>query len=644
MSASSSPALLVPDEPDRARLRGLQQKLAALLDAIAGLEMELDEARARLAAFERDYEGRVHVERAAVARVEGVLRHVERWAALLDRRGRADDIAARAERLDAQRARETQRLDEEAARSRDDDPAARALAIAAAEAQAGEARDALPARGDERLKSVYRALVRRCHPDLAQTEEDRLRLGALMARINGLYAERDLRRLERLVEQTQGADLDADLAEGDAETSLAARLAAIEARVAWLAVLRDNLASELAALDRCSTGELYRQVEEARREGRDPFEEMRCDLAREATRARGEIRAAVRLLEEAVDRYNKRNALAAGRPSSSAGALERVFDPYDDKRFIRVGLDHLAALHLSPAALGEAAWLTGLAAEDPAQLGLILMTYAAELSPTPLPGLETYDDIALRFRHLALAGDEAASLDGALVDLADRVEYGLRRTSARRAHAGLRLRSAITRQAVPAALRSHAVRRAFKAVLAILDERITCGACAREVFGVPLFRTRGLDDLRSLVCPECGHTQKSYWMPKGKDVQAILNDAFLDLELVSEWSLRLARTSVAVQLVEAQVEAMTVGDLKARLFADLLDRHGVGVTPAEVALEQDSAPVAEETPLEDVDERAFTVTFAAGAAVTVADAVEILRHRIRTRFQPDAGGEPPARR
>jgi len=44
---------------------------------------------------------------------------------------------------------------------------------------------------------VYRALVRRCHPDLAQTEADRVRLGALMARINGLYAERDLRRLER---------------------------------------------------------------------------------------------------------------------------------------------------------------------------------------------------------------------------------------------------------------------------------------------------------------------------------------------------------------------------------------------------------------------------------------------------------------
>ena len=373
-----------------------------------------------------------------------------------------------------------------------------------------EARDEAPRRGDEKLKSVYRTLVRRCHPDLAQTEEDRVRLGALMARINGLYAERDLRRLERLVEQTRDADVDV------ADKSVLERIADLEARVAWLSVLRDNLQNERDALGRCATGELLRQVEEARREGRDLLEELRRDLEREARRARGEIRAAVRLLEEAVHRYNKQNALSTVRPASSAGALLRVFDPYDDKRFVRLGLEHLAALQLSPAALREAEWMTSLAESEPALLCLILMTYAAELSPTPLPGLEKYDDIALRFRRFA--GEEETTLEDALVELAERLEYGLRRTSARRAHAGLRFRSALTRQAIPVALRAHAVRRAFKEVLSVLDERITCSACEREVFGVPLFRTRGLDDLRSLVCPECGHTQKSYWMPKGKDV------------------------------------------------------------------------------------------------------------------------------
>jgi hypothetical protein len=638
MTAGRSHSLLVADEPDRARLRELQQSLDALLDAIVGLELALDEARAELAQFERDYEARLHFERAEMTRVQGVIRQLERWASLLDR-FRSADLAARAERLDAQRDRETQRLEAERAppEAPPGEAASRSIALASGPGPepARADRDEPAARVDDRLKAVYRALVRRCHPDLAQTEEDRVRLGAMMARINGLYAERDLRRLERLVEQTRDADVDVG------EKSLGERIAELEARVAWLAVLRDNLTNELASLARCATGELRAKVDEARREGRDLVDELRLDLQREARRARGDVRAAVRVLEEAVDRYNKQNALANVAPAS-AGALVRVFDPYDDKRFVRLGLEQLAALHLGPAALEEAAWLTDLAGRSPPLLSLILMTYAAELSPTPLPGLETYDDIALRFRHFA--GDAAMTIDDALVELAERVEYGLRRTSARRAHAGLRFRSVLTRQAIPGALRSHAVRRVFKAVLAVLDERITCPSCAGEVFGVPLLRTRGLDDLRSLVCPACGHTVKSYWMPKGKDVQAILNDAFLELELVSEWSLRLAQTSVAIQLVDAQLDTMTVGDLKGRLFTDIFDRNHLGVERAHVALEQAGAPVADEVSLLDVDERTFTVTFTPDASVPVADAVEILRHRIRTRFQPDpAPTRPPPR-
>lgn len=636
MDAGLSHSLLVTDEPDRAKLREAQAALDALLDAIAGLEMELDEERARLAAFEREYEGRLRAPRAAMTRVHGVIRHFERWATLLDR-CRAAEIAARAERLDAQRDRETRRLDEERRRDEEKprDPAPHGTALSAVREPLPAPRDEAPRRGDDKLKSVYRTLVRRCHPDLAQTEEDRVRLGALMARINGLYASRDLRRLERLIEQTRDAEFDV------AEKSVLERIAEIEARVAWLAVLRDNLQNDREALGRCATGELLRQVEEARRDGRDLLEELRRDLEREARGARGEIRAAVRLLEEAVHRYNKQNALATVKPASSAGALTRVFDPYDDKRFVRLGLEHLAALQLSPDALREAAWMTSLAESEPALLCLILMTYAAELSPLPLPGLEKYDDIALRFRRFAR--DTETTLEDALVELAERLEYGLRRTSARRAHAGLRFRSALTRQAIPAALRAHAVRRAFKEVLSVLDERITCSACKREVFGVPLFRTRGLDDLRSLVCPECGHTQKSYWMPKGKDVQAILNDAFLELELVTEWSLRLARTSVAIQLVDAQLETMTVGDLKARLFTDVFDRNELGVERSQITFEQAGEPVAEEVSLQEVDERTFTVTFAADASVSVADAVEILRHRIRTRFKPDATSARAAR-
>src|SRR4051812_28423682 len=105
MEARRPHSLLVTDEPDRAKLRDLEAALDALLDAIAGLEVTLDEARARLAKFEQDYEDRLRVEQAALSRVHGVLRHFERWASLLDS-CRAEDVTARAERIDAQRDRE----------------------------------------------------------------------------------------------------------------------------------------------------------------------------------------------------------------------------------------------------------------------------------------------------------------------------------------------------------------------------------------------------------------------------------------------------------------------------------------------------------------------------------------------------------
>ena len=96
-------------------------------------------------------------------------------------------------------------------------------------------------------------------------------------------------------------------------------------------------------------------------------------------------------------------------------------------------------------------------------------------------------------------------------------------------------------------------------------------------------------------------------------------------------------------LTDGKARAMTVGDLKERLFADVFDRNDLGVERSQVAFEQAGEPVAEEAPLLEIDERTFTVIFAADAPLSLADAVEILRHRIRTRFKPDAAAGRPAR-
>ena len=118
----------------------------------------------------------------------------------------------------------------------------------------------------------------------------------------------------------------------------------------------------------------------------------------------------------------------------------------------------------------------------------------------------------------------------------------------------------------------------------------------------------------------------------------MLNTAFLDLELLSEWRFRMGAASVSVQLLPVQLERMTVGQLKRRFWADVLERHDIPVPLDRVRLLQARRPVQERRKLAHLEQQEFVVAFGDQAGVSVADALETVRHRIRTRFRPDPRG------
>ncbi len=60
----------------------------------------------------------------------------------------------------------------------------------------------LDAATEATLRSVYRELVRRFHPDLARTDIDRQQRESVMKRINGAFHERDLDTLQSLLSET----------------------------------------------------------------------------------------------------------------------------------------------------------------------------------------------------------------------------------------------------------------------------------------------------------------------------------------------------------------------------------------------------------------------------------------------------------
>jgi hypothetical protein len=605
-SAPSPSSLVRADSPLRTRLEALKAEAESLRDAVAALDLDIETLRTTLSVFDARAHGTLRELHARHQRLSGVVRHLERWTELLERAPRAE-LARRAARLEARRARQLQT-----------DASQEAV-------EETEEAEPPPDRAAE-LKSLYRRLARRHHPDLARDEEEQCRAADLMVRINALYRAGDLAGLSALADQALGAE------PAEEGLTLEREVALLEARCLRFKEVLEGLEEELAALRACPTARLWQEVSAREATGLDAFAELRRELGDRNREGYEDIRAAARALEEAVRRYNKS---AQGLASTGRGGMGRVFDAHTRAPLVRWTLGGLAALRASPAVRRRAEWLLAEAAERPALVRLVLFTYASELVPRGLESVATLEGLRLRFD--AVSSGLGGRLEEALVEAVDVLELGVRRAGPKVVQTGLRFRDATLGQAVPLALRGHALRVEFRRVLATLGEQTRCPACAADVFGVPLYRLRGLDDLHASVCPACGHTLKSYWMPRGQDVQAVLNDAFLDLELLTEWTFRLGRASVSTQLLPSQLERLTVGELKHRFVDDVLARHGVDVAEKQVRLLQGKTSVPDRRLLVDCPTHTFSVAFAAGAKVSVADALERVRFRIRTRFRPEAG-------
>jgi hypothetical protein len=582
---------------------------------MAALDWEVRELRRRLAEFEAGYRARLAGPEDRQRRLTLVLGHLERWIALLER-GPEPGFGARMRAAEDRQDRQARTV----RRPRAAPPAPDAPHpgdVPAAPAEAG-------------LKDAFRQLVKRYHPDLARTEDEALRLGARLREVTALYRAGDLAGLEALIARAAAEEGPAAEPPDPAEALalLADRLARVESRVSNLGEeQRDLLASDI--------GRLEGRAEAAGRDGRDLVAEIAGRLAEQLADRVGELPWAFHRLEDAVRRFTTRPARSRGLAPAEPGngsALER-FDPLAPAPLVRLGLDVTDLGPRSRAAEREVAWLGSLADAAPAHLDLVLLTHACSASAFPLPGLETYDAVQQRYQALVTDHDPAVTLEDALVSLCDVVEFGPRRASAHLVHLGLRFRSEAVAEAVPAALQSLPVRHAFRRVLAVLGPARTCPTCAAERFAVALFRTRGLDDLRANVCPACATVIDRYYMARGDDVPAVFHRAAIDLGLLTEWTFRLGRATVATELLPLEVDALTAGQLKARLHEDLLTRYDLGIPRRSVHLVQNGHRVADRTPLATLGSQRFDLTLDEQAGCTDAEALDRLRHRIRNRFR-----------
>jgi hypothetical protein len=239
-----------PEEEELAKKR---EELAQLQAQLAERELFLTNLRAELSAFEGQY----------LRQVGTLYAELDEWNAKI------------AERLAKEEGTEEARSAAEQARTQAEESNA-AVQEGASKAEGFKA--------SPELKSLFREVAKRVHPDLATDEADRHKREQLMAEANAAYQKGDADALRRILEEydsspesVRGAGVAADLVRAIRQIrQVKSRLSQIELEIASL------IDSEIA--------KLRAKAEAARAEGRDLLTEMAEDVRKriDVTRRRFE--------------------------------------------------------------------------------------------------------------------------------------------------------------------------------------------------------------------------------------------------------------------------------------------------------------------------------------------------------------------
>ena len=243
-----------PEEEELAKKRG---ELALLQTDLADRELYLTNLRAELLAFEGRY-----------LRQVGVL-----YAELDEWNAKFAELVAEDERTEETRSAATQARTQ-AAESR-----------SAVHGEAAEAKDFTPSAD---LKSVYREVAKRVHPDLATDDADRLNREKFMAEANRAYEEGDVDEMRKILEEYESSPVSVK-GEG-----VAADLVRVIRQIKQIRSRLAQIELEIAGLIDSDIARLRAKVEAASLQGLDLLAEMADDVKSriDAARHRFEVRSA----------------------------------------------------------------------------------------------------------------------------------------------------------------------------------------------------------------------------------------------------------------------------------------------------------------------------------------------------------------
>jgi hypothetical protein len=245
---------LKPEEEELLRKR---EELAAVRATLAEHELELVDIRGQLAAFEGRY-----------------LRQVGKLYAELDSwKARISEIQARLHPSDALQA-EAEEARERARQTYEE-----------AHGDASEAHEFTPS---PELKSLFRDVAKRVHPDLSKDTADHERRTRFMAKANRAYQAGDAETLRRILNEYEEG---ANAVEGE---GIGAELIRIIRQISLAKSRVSAIEQELATLRQSEIALLKKQAEERDQEGCDLLAELATAIQEKIELARREYEVLVR--------------------------------------------------------------------------------------------------------------------------------------------------------------------------------------------------------------------------------------------------------------------------------------------------------------------------------------------------------------
>jgi hypothetical protein len=244
-----SAEIILQQTPDEATLLDRREQLGAVRTALAERESELAQLRAQLKTFEGRYMRQV-----------GIL-----YAEL-------DDLEARIAE------REVDLYDSDSARRRAEE--ARRQAQETHDAAFGDAREAEEFDPPPSLKTLFRDVAKRIHPDFARDDAEQKHFTLLMARANQAYSRGDTEMLQRLLDDHR--EINASIAGEGA----AAELLRITRQIQHAERDIANLDAERHTLLSGEIAQLHLDAEAAARQHRDLLTELATSLGEQIANAK----------------------------------------------------------------------------------------------------------------------------------------------------------------------------------------------------------------------------------------------------------------------------------------------------------------------------------------------------------------------